>query len=143
MVSFEAFRHIGDTPLVRLELGLTRGPTPVMLKLEGSNPGGSIKDRTGVSLVRHLEQIGRLYPGSILVESTSGNLRVALAMIAQSSRYHFVGIVDPNASPIFVHKIRGFGAHIEFVDNPDQHGSYLESRIGLVKDLCRRNRSLV
>src|SRR5947209_3456946 len=118
-----------------IDLVIRGQPRRVHLKLEGCNPGGSVKDRTAVSLVQSLEQRG-LRPDSILVESTSGNLGVALAMVARARGNQFVAVVDPKTTHENLRKMRSFGAHIELVDKPDDNGGYLLSRLARVRELC-------
>jgi cysteine synthase len=77
--------RIGNTPIRRVRLLIGGKSRNVYLKLEGDNPGGSIKDRTALSLIRSLEKTGQLSTGERLVESSSGNLAVALAMFARDS----------------------------------------------------------
>jgi len=73
---------VGNTPLVRLQR-LPGGTTNVVLvKLEGDNPAGSVKDRPAVSMIRHAEERGEISPGDTLIEATSGNTGIALAMAA-------------------------------------------------------------
>jgi N-(2-amino-2-carboxyethyl)-L-glutamate synthase len=126
----------GNTPLVRVELTVKGRARPVYLKLEGANPSGSLKDRTAHSLIDDLEQRGLLGEDSILVESTSGNLGVALAAIARSRGYPFVAVVDPKTTPENLARLGGLGARIELVENTDQAGGYLLSRLERVKELC-------
>ena len=80
---FGLVAQIGNTPMQRIRLLLGGKSRSVYLKLEGDNPGGSIKDRTALSLLWSLESTGQLSPGGRLVESSSGNLAVALAMLAR------------------------------------------------------------
>src|SRR5262245_65510380 len=108
----------------------------VNLKLEGHNPGGSIKDRTAQSLIESLEARGALRRGSIVIDSTSGNLGVALAMIARSRGYEFVAVVDPKTTEENLAKMRAMGAQIDLVHQPDETGGYLLSRLARVRALC-------
>ena len=73
---------IGNTPLVRLLRIPGDGSNLVLGKLEGNNPGGSVKDRPALSMIRHAEERGEIRPGDRLIEATSGNTGIALAMIA-------------------------------------------------------------
>ena len=79
--------YIGNTPLVTLQrLGAGRGNT-ISVKLEGNNPAGSVKDRAAYSMIRHAEERGDIHPGDELVEATSGNTGIALAMVAAMRGY--------------------------------------------------------
>ncbi|MGK5532495.1 pyridoxal-phosphate dependent enzyme [Streptomyces sp. URMC 129] len=127
---------IGDTPLRPIELRIDGRWREVWLKLEGVNPGGSIKDRTGRALMEALEREGRLGPESTVVESTSGNLGVALAMICQARGSRFVAVVDPTISEEKLENLRRYGAGIEMVGRPDDSGGHLLSRLERVRDMC-------
>ena len=126
----------GNTPVVRVELTVKGRARPVCLKLEGANPCGSLKDRPAQSLIDDLEQRGLLGEDSILVESTSGNLGVALAALARGRGYPFVAVVDPKTTPENLARLRGLGARIELVENTDRAGGYLLSRLERVNELC-------
>jgi N-(2-amino-2-carboxyethyl)-L-glutamate synthase len=127
------------TPLVPVRLVVAGVVRTIHLKLEGANPGGSLKDRTAAALVDDLEERGALGPGSILVESTSGNLGVALARLARARGYGFVAVVDPRTTPENVERMRRLGARVEQVDEPDGAGGYVLSRIERVRALCADN----
>ncbi|MCX5103585.1 cysteine synthase family protein [Streptomyces sp. NBC_00439] len=129
-------RSIGNTPLQGIELEIDGRWREVWLKLEGVNPGGSIKDRTGRALMTALERDGRLDPDSIVVESTSGNLGVALAMICQARGTPFVAVVDPTISDEKLDKLLQYGAGVEMVDRPGASGGYLLSRLERVREMC-------
>src|SRR4051794_39814693 len=93
------------TPIVDVALRIGGARRVVGLKLEGFNPGGSIKARTAASLVASLESDGLLRPGDTLVESTSGNLGVALALICAQRGYSFVAVVDPKIDPSVIDRM--------------------------------------
>jgi cysteine synthase len=120
--------QVGDTPLVPIALRIDGRARTVQLKLEGTNPCGSLKDRTAQSLIDDLERRGRLEPASILVESTSGNLGVALASLARRRGYRFDAVIDPKTTPENIARLRRLGARIELVDTPDAAGGYLLAR---------------
>jgi 2,3-diaminopropionate biosynthesis protein SbnA len=136
-------RRPGNTPLVEITLTVRGRRRPVRLKLEGANPFGSLKDRTSTSLVADLEQRGELVPGSTLVESTSGNLGVALAAIARRRGYGFVAVVDPKTTPENAARLRRLGARVVCVDEPDAAGGYLLSRLERVRELCASSNGFV
>lgn len=126
----------GHTPIVPIALTIHGRTRTVHLKLEGANPCGSLKDRTAASLVDDLEQRGVLGNGSTLIESTSGNLGVALASIARRRGYRFVAVVDPKTTTENLARLRRLGARIELVDRADEAGGYLLSRLQRVRELC-------
>ena len=81
---------IGNTPLVKLNRLVEPGMADVYLKLESLNPAGSIKDRIALAMVEKAEQEGKLTPGGTIVEPTSGNTGIGLAMVAAAKGYHLV-----------------------------------------------------
>ena len=92
---------VGDTPLVRLQR-ITKGIEPTVLaKLEYLNPGGSVKDRIGLRMIEAAERDGKLRPGGTIIEPTSGNTGVGLAMVAQAKGYKCV-FVCPDLSLIHI-----------------------------------------
>ncbi|MEO7019449.1 MAG: 2,3-diaminopropionate biosynthesis protein SbnA [Ktedonobacteraceae bacterium] len=128
-----------ETPLQAVYLTFCQHKCLVHLKLEGENPTGSMKDRTAYSLVQNLEKQGQLRPGSTIVESTSGNLGVALAFIARAKGYRFIAVVDPKTTPENLEKMRQLGAQIEMVTQFDVCGGYLLSRLQRVQELCQQS----
>ncbi|BCL80819.1 2,3-diaminopropionate biosynthesis protein SbnA [Ktedonobacteria bacterium brp13] len=115
----------------------------VQLKLEGRNPTGSMKDRTGIALIEYLEQQGRLDKESIIIESTSGNLGVALASQCKAKGYDFVAVIDPKTTRENVARMEALGAHLDMVYQVDANGGYLLSRLARVQELCSQNRRYV
>lgn len=136
-------KQIGNTPMARIVLTVRGRGRPVHLKLEGANPCGSLKDRTAASLIDDLERRGALARGSILVESTSGNLGVALAFLARRRGYRFVAVVDPKTTPENLARMHRLGASVELVETPDATGGYLLSRLERVRELCASSDAFV
>ncbi len=126
---------IGRTPLVDVRLRIDGRWRGVGLKLESCNPAGSIKDRTAYALVRSLERMDRLHQGDRLVESTSGNLGVALAMISRERGYSFTAVVDPKVDPLVVDRMTSFGAEVVLTAEPDDTGGFLLSRLEVVRQM--------
>src|SRR5256714_12234577 len=87
---------IGNTPLVELKSFSPRPGVQIFAKLEGANPSGSIKDRIAKKMIEEAEASGKLTPGAILLEPTSGNTGIALAMIARVKGYQFTAGVPGN-----------------------------------------------
>jgi cysteine synthase A len=131
----QVMSRVGNTPVASIAMRIGGRRRIVFLKLEGANRCGSLKDRTAAGLVDDLERRGALGPGSILLESTSGNLGVALAFLARRLGYGFVAVVDPRTVPENVSRMRRLGARIELVDTPDETGGYLLSRLERVREL--------
>jgi cysteine synthase len=85
--------------MLKIYLQINASWTPVYLKLEGGNPAGSSKDRSAMALIIDLEERGLLNSSSIIVESTSGNLGVALAFFCRDLGYPFLAVIDPKTTP--------------------------------------------
>lgn len=122
------------TPLLDIALKVNSKWRRVSLKLESYNLGGSIKYRTALGLVTDLEQAGHLRPGITLVESTSGNLGVALALLSKEYDYRFTAVTDPKTDPTVLDRIRSQGAQLISVTEPDASGGYLLTRLAAVRD---------
>lgn len=106
---------IGNTPLVRLQrLGQATDNT-LLVKLEGNNPAGSVKDRPAVSMIRHAEERRHIRPGDTLIEATSGNTGIALAMAAAIKGYRMILIMPESASSERVATMKAFGAEVILV----------------------------
>jgi cysteine synthase A len=106
------------------------------LKCEGFNFAGSVKLKTATAMVEAAERDGLLAPGSILVESSSGNLGVALSVIAASKGYRFLCVTDPRCNLSARLLIEALGSQVHIVDKPDVSGGYLGARIDYVRALC-------
>jgi len=123
--------------MLRLSDGHRRAT--VGLKLEGASGFGSIKHRTARGLLTALERAGRLKVGDTIIESTSGNLGVALASLAQERGYQFVAVGDPNMTVEFRARLKSLGAVVEIIDELDEFGGYLLSRLAHVRDRLDRH----
>jgi 2,3-diaminopropionate biosynthesis protein SbnA len=115
----------------------------IVLKLESYNVGGSIKMKTALALIDDLERRGRLLANSTLVESSSGNLGIAMAILCARKGLHFVCVMDPNSSPCSRQIIRSYGASLVLCDRRDSNGGFLQQRIDLVKEMCVSDARLV
>lgn len=112
-------QFIGNTPLVRLQR-LSRGQNnTVLVKLEGNNPAGSVKDRPAISMISRAEQRGEIKPGDTLIEATSGNTGIALAMAAAIKGYRMVLIMPENMSIERRASMKAFGAELILVSNEE------------------------
>ena len=103
---------IGGTPLVRLQRLPGKTTNVILAKLEGNNPAGSVKDRPAISMIRHAEKRKRIKPGDTLIEATSGNTGIALAMAAAIRGYRMVLIMPEHLSIERRQTMRAFGAEI-------------------------------
>lgn len=128
---------IGNTPLVNFSAGFAAPEsTAVWGKLESFNPGGSAKDRTARALVADATQRGLLYPGAVAVESSSGNLGVALAREAAVGGWQFHCVVDKRTNVATLRMIEALGATLHPVTDPDpETGDWLVARRKLVAAL--------
>ena len=108
---------IGNTPLVRLKRMPGQTSNIVLVKLEGNNPAGSVKDRPAFSMIRHAQARGDIRPGDTLVEATSGNTGIALAMAAAMMGYHMVLLMPKNASIERIQTMKAYGAEVILADN--------------------------
>jgi len=118
---------VGGTPLVRLKrlpgADVEARGNVVLAKLEGNNPAGSVKDRPALSMIRHAEQRGDIKPGDTLIEATSGNTGIALAMAAAMGGYRMLLVMPENQSMERRRTMRAFGA--ELVLTPKDGGMEL------------------
>ena len=102
---------IGRTPMVRAQR-LETGPCELFLKLESANPGGSIKDRIGLSMIEGAEKDGRIRPGDTLVEGTAGNTGLGLALVAQQKGYRLILVVPDKMSREKIFNLKAMGAEV-------------------------------
>jgi cystathionine beta-synthase len=120
---------VGRTPLVRLNRIVAPGMATIYAKLEYLNPGGSVKDRIAVNIVRRAEEAGLLRPGATLVESTSGNTGLGLAMVASVRGYRCICTMPDKMSKEKIDMLKAFGAEVVITrtDLPHDHPeSYVE-----------------
>ena len=103
---------VGNTPLVRLQRLPGATSNLILVKLEGNNPAGSVKDRPALSMIRRAEERGDIHPGDTLIEATSGNTGIALAMVAAIKGYRMILIMPENMSLERRALMRGYGAEI-------------------------------
>src|SRR5215472_8320722 len=102
---------IGNTPIVELQ-GFDTGSCRVFLKLECNNPGGSIKDRMALAMVRAAERSGELQPGSTIVEATAGNTGIGLALVAAAKGYRLILVIPDKMSTEKIAHLRALGVDI-------------------------------
>ncbi len=108
--------HIGNTPLVELSRLVGAGMAGVWVKLEGQNPGGSIKDRTALGMVEDAERRGVLKPGGTIVEPTSGNTGIGLAQVAAARGYKLILCMPAQMSEERKRTLRAYGAELVLTD---------------------------
>ena len=110
---------VGNTPLVRLNRITGQAQATVLAKLEFQNPGASVKDRIGVAMVEAAEASGQLTPGGTIVEATSGNTGIALAMVGAAKGYHVVLTMPETMSRERRGLLRAFGAELVLTPGPE------------------------
>jgi len=103
---------VGNTPLVRLQRLSSTTNNTILVKLEGNNPAGSVKDRPALSMIKHAEERGDIKPGDRLIEATSGNTGIALAMAAAIKGYKMTLIMPDNMSSERMASMKAYGAEI-------------------------------
>lgn len=124
---------VGNTPLVEVPRLSPSQDVRLWVKLEGQNPTGSVKDRIAIALIEAGEASGELTPDKIILEPTSGNTGIALAMVASTRGYRFTAVMPDNASAERVQLLRAFGAEIIFSEGAKgTNGSVV-----LAQDLAR------
>ena len=103
---------VGNTPMIELATGVSQPGIRLFAKLEGNNPAGSVKDRPARSMILRAEERGELRPGMRLIEPTSGNTGIALAMIAAARGYPIELVMPETATAERAHVMRAFGAEV-------------------------------
>ncbi len=132
-------QFIGNTPLVRLQRLPGKTSNQILVKLEGNNPAGSVKDRPALSMIQRAEQRGDIKPGDTLIEATSGNTGIALAMAAAIKGYKMILIMPDNMSEERRGVMKAFGADI--ILTPAE-GS-MEAAIDLSRKMAEKGEGLV
>lgn len=120
MIYYQISDIIGNTPLINLPVA--GSGWRLLLKLEKFNPGGSMKDRMAIRMITKAEEDGLLKPGGTIIESSSGNTGVGLAMLAASRGYRFIAIVDHHAAKTKISTMKAYGAQIVYADGDYDEG---------------------
>jgi cystathionine beta-synthase len=129
---------VGNTPLVRLHGVAGDVPATVLAKVEYFNPGGSVKDRIALRMIEAAEQSGELAPGGTIVEPTSGNTGVGLAIVAQRKGYRCVFVCPDKVSTDKINTLRAYGAEVVVCPTavaPEHPDSYYNVSDRLVRDI--------
>ncbi|MEY4767469.1 MAG: cysteine synthase [Pseudomonadota bacterium] len=129
LATLESF--VGNTPLVKLQRLIKNSSNTILVKLEGNNPAGSGKDRPATSMIKHAEARGEIKPGDRLIEATSGNTGIALAMAAAIRGYALTLIMPDNATEERRASMKAYGA--ELILTPASKG--MEGAIDLAREL--------
>jgi S-sulfo-L-cysteine synthase (O-acetyl-L-serine-dependent) len=131
--------YIGNTPLVRVERIAELGDNFLLLKLEGNNPAGSVKDRPAISMIKRAQERGDIRPGDTLIEATSGNTGIALAMAAAVRGYRIILIMPESASLERRALMKAFGAEILLVSKE----AGMEGARDLALEMQRQGKGIV
>ena len=129
---------VGNTPMVRLDRVGRDLPCPLVAKLEILNPGGSVKDRPAAAMIDAAERAGLLRPGSTIVEGTSGNTGVGLAIVAARRRYRCVFVMPDKMAPEKIALLRAYGAEVVLCPSavaPDHPDSYYSVTARLAEEI--------
>src|SRR5690349_23474852 len=129
---------MGDTPLVRLRRVTAGARAQVLAKVEYFNPGGSVKDRIAVRMIEAAEKSGELKPGGTIVEPTSGNTGVGLAIVAQQKGYHCIFVCPDKVSNDKIAVLRAYGAEVVVCPtavDPQHPDSYYSVSDRLVREI--------
>jgi cysteine synthase len=130
---------VGHTPIVRLNRISVGNGSEILVKMESCNPARSVKDRTVLFMIEQAERRGELKRGGTIIESTSGNVGKALALIGAVRGYRVVLVVDPKVPRSVLEFVTALGAEIVMVDAPDAAGGYQGPRIERVRGLLAGN----
>jgi 2,3-diaminopropionate biosynthesis protein SbnA len=123
---------VGQTPLVRLVRMYKDAAFELYAKIEAANPGGSLKDRPALHIVRQAIERGFIRTGTTVVESSSGNMGVGLAQACLYYGIRFICVVDPKTTAQNVRLLRAYGAELDMVSEPGSDGEYLTARLARV-----------
>lgn len=127
---------IGDTPLIVLSRLLPSAAFRLYAKLESFNPGGSIKDRPALVILEEAFRCGEIKSGTVVIESSSGNMGIGLAQACRYYGLRFICVVDPKTSAQNLRVLRAYGAEVDLVSEPDPvSGEFLQARLNRVQIL--------
>ncbi|MCY0876549.1 MAG: cysteine synthase A [Firmicutes bacterium] len=129
---------IGNTPLVQLQRVVPGGCAEVFVKLERFNPGGSVKDRPAFNMIVAAEEEGRLHPGMTIVEPTSGNTGIGIAMVAAARGYHAVLVMPDTMTRERIAILKGYGAKVELTPGHLRMGGAVDRAVELCEELGDR-----
>ncbi|MBS0286123.1 MAG: cysteine synthase family protein [Proteobacteria bacterium] len=127
---------IGNTPLVKLNRVIDKNAATVLVKCEFMNPSGSIKDRMALYIIEQAEKRGELKPGGVIVENTSGNTGLALAMIAAVKGYRCIFTLPDKMSQEKINSLKAYGAHV-VVTPTDVPGDSPEHYVNKAKQIAK------
>lgn len=128
---------IGHTPLVRLRRFFDEAPFRLYAKLEALNPGGSVKDRAAHEIITQAIKAGHIRPGTVVIESSSGNMGIGLAQACSYYNLRFICVIDPKTTAQNIKIMQAYGAELDSIAEPDPAtGEYLGARLARVEALA-------
>jgi cysteine synthase B len=134
MLYKDILHAIGDTPLVRLEHSSPKPGVHIYAKLEGHNPTGSVKDRIALSMISAAEESGELTPDKTILEATSGNTGISLAMVARVRGYGLLSVLPDFVTPEREQLLRAFGAEVVYAKNARSTNNAIYMAQGMLKE---------
>jgi 2,3-diaminopropionate biosynthesis protein SbnA len=138
MIGESILSIVGNTPLIRLNRALDLLPFRLFAKLEAFNPGGSIKDRAAFTIINKAIEHGEITAGTTIIESSSGNMGIGLALACAHYGFRFICVVDLKTTGQNIDILRAYGAEVDMVTEPDPiTGEFLPARIKRVETLLR------
>ena len=130
---------IGNTPLIKLDRVLKDVPFRLFAKLEGFNPGGSIKDRPAINIIKRAMKTGAITPQTTIVESSSGNMGIGLAQVCSYLGLRFICVVDQKTTSQNIRLLQTYGAEVDMIHKSDLQGrDFLQARIDRVRELLTK-----
>jgi len=134
---------VGHTPLVRLERFFDEKKFHVFAKLEALNPGGSMKDRAALAMLRDALESGMIHRNSVIIESSSGNMGIGLAQACSYYGLRFICVIDSKTTSINRNLLRAYGAEVDLVERSPSSGTidYLQLRLSRVRTLLGQIKS--
>jgi 2,3-diaminopropionate biosynthesis protein SbnA len=130
---------IGNTPLIRLDKVMKGSPFRLFAKLEGFNPGGSIKDRPAINIIRRAMRTGSITPQTTIVESSSGNMGIGLAQVCSYLGLRFICVVDQKTTAQNIRLLETYGAEVDMIHKSELNGrDFLQARIERVRELLTK-----
>jgi cysteine synthase A len=127
---------VGGTPMIRLNRLFPDSDFDLFAKLEALNPGGSIKDRPALAILTAALSAGEIGPGSVIIESSSGNMGIGLAQVCRYHGLRFICVVDPKSAAQNLRILEAYGAEIDYVTEPEpKTGEFLQARLNRVRTL--------
>ncbi len=133
MIYNNVLEAVGGTPLIRLNRLSEPGSAEILVKFEALNVGGSIKTRTALNMIEQAEKSGRLKPGSIIVEPTSGNQGIGLALVGAVKGYKTVIIMPDSVSEERSKLVKHYGAEVVLIHDDGDIGACIEECLATAK----------